>query len=132
MKPEPGILANRIQTPDGTILQSYNRHDYKTYTDKNGFTYMVDGGCDYLRRNSNLEAPHKELSVYSDDTHEEIREAMHWGTRGVDGTEPLRYVALKEMTTEHITACLETQKFMHLSFRVAMENELQYRKENES
>lgn len=127
-KPEPVILANRIQTPDGTILQSFNRHDYKTYTDKNGHTYMVDGGYDYLRRNVVHEAPHTELSVYSDDPHDIIREAMHWGTRGKDGNQPLKYVPLKDMETDHIRACLDTQQLMLPAFRVAMTNELKYRK----
>lgn len=128
VKPEPSIVANRIQTPDGTILQSFNRHDYKTHSDENGHTYMVDGGCDYLRRNVVNEAPYKELSVYSDDPHEMIRESMHWGTRGVNGDQPLKYIPLKDMDTDHIQACLDTQKFMHPHFRVAMQNELKYRK----
>ena len=40
------IILNRIQTPDGTVLTSYYRHDYKSYQDKNGETYIVDGGND--------------------------------------------------------------------------------------
>jgi hypothetical protein len=127
MKPEPTIIANRIRTPDGTILQSYNRHDYKVHLDKNGEQYMVDGGCDYLRRSSNV-IPAEDMTVWSDDPHEMIREAMHWGTRGVDGKQPLRYVSLKDMTTDHIEACLNTQQHMHLSFRKAMQDELEYRK----
>ena len=130
VKPEPAIVANRIQTPDGTILQSFNRHDYKTHKDANGHTYMVDGGCDYLRRNMVDKAPYTELSVYSDDPHEMVREAMHWGTRGVDGKSPLKYVALKDMTTDHIQACLDTQYTMHPHFRLAMMGELAYRKEH--
>ena len=128
MKSEPSIVANRIQTPDGTILQSFNRHDYKTHVDKvTGETYGVDGGCDYLRRIGDFNN-YKDLSVYSDDPHEIIREAMHWGTRGVNGDQPLKYIPLKDMTTDHIQACLDTQYSMHPHFRVAMQNELKYRK----
>lgn len=127
-KPEPSLLANRIRTPDGTILQSFNRHDYKVHVDKvSGEEYMVDGGLDYVRRNVN-KASAEDLSVWSDDPHEMIREAMHWGTRGVDGKQPLKYVALKDMTTDHIEACLETQMQMLPAFRKAMSDELSYRK----
>lgn len=128
MKIEPSIMANRIRTPDGTILQSFNRHDYKVYRDTvSGEEYMVDGGCDYLRRSVN-EVRAEDMTVMSTDPHEVIREAMHWGTRGVDGKQPLRYIPLKEMTTDHIEACLETQLRMHPHFRKAMEDELEFRK----
>lgn len=128
---EQSIMANRIQTPDGTVLQSFNRHDFKIHVDKvTGETYGVDGGCDYLRRIGSVREC-KELSVYSDDSHDVIREAMHWGTRGRGGTEPLRYIALKDMTSDHIQACLDTQPRMHPHFRKAMEDELEYRNEKE-
>jgi hypothetical protein len=32
-----------------------------------------------------------------------------WGTRGKDGKQPLKFVVLKDMTTDHIEAILETQ-----------------------
>lgn len=124
---EPSIIANRIQTPDGTILQSFSRHDYKTYIDKvTGLMYGVDGGCDYLRRIGSMNGC-KEISVYSDEPHEIVREAMHWGTRGKEGNEPLHYIPLMDMANEHIVACLETQPFMHHHFRQAMLNELRFR-----
>lgn len=47
---EKRILLNRIKTPDGTILTSYHRHDYKTYIDKSRLTFSVDGGTAYLKR----------------------------------------------------------------------------------
>ena len=103
------IVANRIRTPDGTILQSMHRHDYVTYVDKNGKEYMVDGGLDYLRRNVHDDAPAEELSVYSDAPHAEIREVFCWGTRGKDGKQPLKFVPLKSLTTDHIDAILKTQ-----------------------
>lgn len=131
IKPEPALIANRIRTPDGTILQSYNRHDFKSHLDANGETYVVDGGLDYLRRSGGHTVRFEDLSVYSDDPHEMIREAMHWGTRGVDGKESLRYIALKDMTTDHIQACLDTQYQMLPHFRIAMQNELSYRKSND-
>lgn len=121
------IVCNRIRTPDGTIIESKHRHDYATHLDANGHTYMVDGGKDYLRRNFIPEAPHEELSVYSDAEHSVIREAMKWGTRGVGGNEPLRWVALMDMSEDHITACLNTQDRMLPSYRRAMIEELLFR-----
>lgn len=124
---EVDIVCNRIRTPDGTIIESKNRHDYVTHLDANGHTYMVDGGKDYLRRNVIPEAPHEELSVYSDAEHAVIREAMKWGTRGVNGDQPLRYVALMDMDEGHIRACLDTQHQMRPSYRWAMVEELLFR-----
>ncbi len=91
------ILVNQIKTPDGTIIQSRHRHDYVTHTDKNGLEYMCDGGMDYLRRNIHKDAPHKEMSVYTTDPHEEIRKYVERGGRGVNGDEPLKHVILKDI-----------------------------------
>lgn len=44
------IILNAIETPDGTVLISAHRHDYRSHTDANGTTYVVDGGTDYLKR----------------------------------------------------------------------------------
>ena len=121
------IVSNRIRTPDGTILESMHRHDYVTYTDANGKQYMVDGGLDYLRRNVHDDAPYQELSVYADDLHELIREVFKWGTRGKDGKQPLTYVPLKDLTTEHIEAILETQTHIQEHIRKIFLDELSFR-----
>ena len=121
------IVANRIRTPDGTILQSYHVHDYKTYLDKNGYTYMVDGGNEYLRRTIVDEAPYEELSVLLSDPLEDIRAAFHWGTRGKDRKEPLRWVALKDLDTNHIQAILDTQTHIADWVRNIMSVEMNFR-----
>jgi hypothetical protein len=121
------LLANRIITPDGTTLQSYNRHDYKTYTDKvSGETYMIDGGLDYCRCNIN-HIPATDACVYADDPHEIIREAFAWGTRGVDGRQPLKFVELKNLTTDHIEAIIETQYQIPDFMRKVFWDELKFR-----
>jgi len=106
------LVANRIRTPDGTVLQSFYQHDYKEYRDANGETYMVDGGLSYLRRNINV-IPYQELSVRLGDPHELVREAFHRGGRGKDGKQPLTWVALRDMDTEWLRNALEYQKTYH-------------------
>jgi len=123
------IVANRIKTPDGTILQSYHRHDYKTYTDKNGKEYMVDGGLDYLRRNVHDDAPYIELSLMMDNPFVENREAFHWGTYGKDGKQPLTRVPLADMTTEHIFAIQDNCK-LEPWVKELFDKELRYRDES--
>ena len=109
MEKTPQIVYNAIRTPDGTLLESRHRHDYNTHTDKNGAEYMVDGGTDYLRRNCGYsdEKKPEELSLYAHDPHEDIRERVTWGTYGKSGKEELHYIAVKDMTDEHIIAILD-------------------------
>lgn len=105
----PQLLAQRIQTPDGTILQSFNRHDYKTHVDAiTNETYMVDGGLDYCRGTVN-KVPATSLCVFVGDDFHHIRSAFCWGTRGVNGDQPLKYVPLKDLDIDHIQAILDTQ-----------------------
>jgi hypothetical protein len=121
------IVANCIRTPDGTILCSRHVHDYATYVDKNGYTYMVDGGRDYLRRNIVDQAPAEELSVTVNDPHELIRERFDWGTRGKDGKSPLTFKLLKDLDNDHIMAILETQTQIADWTRKLFVDELSYR-----
>lgn len=120
------LIANRIQTPDGTILQSFSRHDYKTHLDQNGEVYMVDGGLEYLRRSVN-QVPAQELSVYEGDDHQHIRQTFHWGTYGRGGTQVLKWVALKDLDTDHIAAIVETQPQISEWLRDVFRAELQFR-----
>ena len=67
------LVLNRIRTPDQTVLTSRHRHDYQYHKDKNGEIYMNDGGVEYIRRSINIE-PYEDLSLYSDDPFEILRE----------------------------------------------------------
>jgi hypothetical protein len=121
------LIRNALQTPDGTVLRSHHRHDYRTHTDANGKTYMVDGGLDYVRRT--IHGDEIDLCVTLDDPHEVVREALIWGTYGPNGDQPLRYVTLTEMSTDHIEAVLANVPNVVYQYRVAMKNELEYRSE---
>jgi hypothetical protein len=127
---KPKLLANRIITPDGTMLQSYHRHDYKTHIDANGKEYMIDGGLEYQRTNIHDDVPHTNASVYDTDPHDVIREAFHWGTYGKGGNEQLRRVKLSEMSNNHIEAILVTQHHIGPHIRKVFEDEQQYRLDN--
>jgi len=119
------IVYNAIRTPDGTILESHHRHDYKTHDDANGYEYMVDGGLDYVRSSANGDEEY--LTVSIDDSHELVRESVKWGTYGINGDQPLTHIKLSEMDTDHIEACLGVVSHMCPQYRTAMNNELEYR-----
>lgn len=125
------IIHNSMQTPDGTILTSLYTHDFKEHIDANGEYYCNDGGRDYLRRSVNKE-PAKDLTVTTESPWQEQREAFKWGTYGKSGDQPLQYVALNTMSTNHIQAILETQKHIPQWMReLIFERELQYRSHND-
>jgi hypothetical protein len=119
------MVCNALRTPDGTVIQSYNRHDYKTHVDANGNRYMIDGGIDYVR--SSAWGDEEYLTVTTDDPFEIIRESFCWGTRGKDGTEPLQYRALSKLDTDHIQAILDTQTQIPPWLFNIFETELQLR-----
>ena len=125
------LVLNRIQTPDGTILTSYYRHDYVSYVDKNGLEYMVDGGLDYLRRNVHENAPYKELSVYDDNPWEIVRQSFHRGGRGKNGDQPLKWVPMSEMSNGWLENSIQynLERGIDDSFASSLyRKELEYRK----
>lgn len=123
------ILSSRMRTPDGTILESRNRHDYVTHLDNNGKEYMLDGGLDYVRSSAN--GDEEMLTVTSDDNHEAIREVVTWGTYGKNGDETMVHVKIADMSTQHLQACLDTQKStMRPALYKVMQDELEYRNDD--
>ncbi len=129
--PNRKIVHNSIRTPDGTVICSRNRHDYVTHKDKNGKTYMVDGGFSYLRRNLHQDAPYEELSLYNDEPHEELRSKVVWGALlGIMGGESHLYIPIKQMSKAHINNIIDD------GYKGAivdvMRKELRWRESNES
>ena len=100
------IILNRIKTPDGTVLTSHHRHDYVSHIDENGETYITDGGNEYFRRSVN-NIPAEELSVYDDEPFEVIRVSYHRGSRGKDGSSPLTWIPISEMSNQHLQASIQ-------------------------
>ncbi len=101
------LIYNALRTPDGTVIESFGRHDYVTHIDANGQKYMVDGGLAYERHS--IHGDEELLHQYLTDVHEHNRTWFHWGTRGPEGDQPLKHVPLKALETEHIRAILKTQ-----------------------
>jgi hypothetical protein len=104
--PPAQLVYNGCRTPDGTLLVSTHRHDYVTHTDKNGEVYMRDGGQDYIRCSINVEKA-EELSLTLEDDHSKVRDVVTWGTYGIDGDQPLKYISVGEMETAHIIVVLD-------------------------
>jgi hypothetical protein len=92
------LLANVFQTPDGTVLQSFYRHNYVSYVDRNGQEYVVDGGIDYIKRMGDGQGT--DLSVYSDDPFEKIRE--WFGVYAVEKNTKAKWYHLKDVSNSTI------------------------------
>ena len=54
---------------------------------------------------------------------------MHWGTYGPKGDQPKRYVAMSDMSDDHIKAILVTQSQVQGDLRQWFETELAGRKQ---
>lgn len=107
---EKFIVYNAIRTPDGKILESKHQHDYVQHLDKNGETYLLDGGCGgYTRRSVNKEEA-EDLSLYSDAPHGQIREKVSRGGRGKSGREELKYILLKDIDDEYLQAIIDYEE----------------------
>ena len=131
MEKEKNIVANRIKTPDGTILWSRFRHDYVAYKDeKTGETYVVDGGTEYLRGSIN-EVKAESLVVYDDDPYEVQREVI---LRGTFNDKERIFVPLSKLSDDHLRAIIrynnECCVFPPSVANRIYEQELEYRKEH--
>jgi len=117
------LIRNAIKTPDGTILESKHRHDYKVYTDANGKEYMVDGGLAYVRRSAN--GDEIDLCLYDDEPHMVQCQILKWGSRGINGDQPMRWIAIADMDTAHIEAVLKLN--VNPTHKACMQHELSLR-----
>ena len=86
---------------------------------------MLDGGLDYIRCSAHEDQ--NSLSVFSDDPHEVQREHIDWGTYGIKGDQPLSYVTIAEMHTDHIKAVLLTASRIAPGIYNCMKTELEQR-----
>ena len=121
------LIKNSIRTPDGTVLTSRHVHDYQSHLDKNGEIYVNDGGLSYFKRGVTKE-PYEDLSLYSTDSFEKLREGIEWGSRGKNGNEPLHYKSVSSMSTNHIKSIISQYKVEDY-LKEVFEKEISYRNE---
>ena len=123
------ILRNMMRTPDGTVLHSVHRHDYREHQDANGKVYMLDGGLDYVRCSAH--GDEKMFTVMSDDDHGLIRVVVTWGTYGREGDQLITHVLIADMETEHLQACIDGMRgYPRPAMYKVMQDELEYRNES--
>jgi len=100
------LLVNKIKCPDGTVLQSKHCHDFQMHTQEDGREYFVDGGLEYQRVGFSDE-DFEDLTCYTDDPHEKIRECFEWTSvldeNGERLEEPTTRL-LKDLTDDHVEA----------------------------
>jgi hypothetical protein len=99
------LIVNALRTPDGTVLESKSRHDYKEYVDANGKTYVIDGGLDYHRRSAN--GDEESLCLHDDEPHEIQARVLTWGSYGKEGDQPISWIPIADMETDHLKTVLE-------------------------
>lgn len=100
---EKKLVLNRWATPDGTVLTSYSTHDYIQHTDKNGDTYFIDGGSDYIRMSVN-DVPMTNMCVYDDAPFSVIRKSVYRGT--FDNESRRVWIPLCNMSNPHLENCI--------------------------
>lgn len=126
------ILINSIRTPDGTVLESNHVHDYVSHKDKNGNTYAIDGGKEYLKRVYDVR-DFEELSKDDVGDHLERRKYLKWGNNYDENMNRLpetNWLAIENMNTGHIQTILNGNYTNNPLYLETFKNELVYRKEN--
>ena len=110
--------------PNIVYLVSAHRHDYNTYTFKDGSTVSVDGGNSYRRRaysgKDSYDTNWMEWCIDDTEPLYAIKEKLLWGTFGKSGKEPLKYVLLKNCETSHLEKILEQKNIGALYKKVIL------------
>lgn len=89
------------------------------FTDARAPGWSIDGGNDYIKvswpSGYNYVEDTESLVITSKSTLNDILQKTCWGTKGKSGKEPLRYVLVKNMELEHLTAVLSDLENASLS-----------------
>lgn len=118
------IIQNAIECNScGTILNSTHRHDFDVCLCGNA----VDGGLEYIRRVGDP-VNITDLTITTDTPREIVFQRLLWGTRGINGDQPLVFKRVINLETSHLEAILNTQKNASLLIRAAIHDILTIRK----
>jgi hypothetical protein len=88
------------------VVVSTHVHDCQMRTLPDGRVVGVDGGLEYVRFIGDLRFHAESLRLCDDSPFSEIVEKLVWGTRGRSGDQPLKYVFLKDRSTQHLRSIL--------------------------
>lgn len=107
------IILNRIQCNlCGDIITSHYRHNFVSCKCT---CCSVDGGRSYLKRSYSFAGeegslPYTELSITSSASFEDVRKALMRGSRGVNGDQPLTWVALSDISDDYLNNLIAYQE----------------------
>jgi hypothetical protein len=97
------LVYRALLLPDGNLLPSMHRHDYRTaYIDDEMF--MIDGGLDYFRSTFNFNT--KVVEIHENDDILVVREVVGRSGKGKDGGGVFRACMLKDMSDEWVEASI--------------------------
>jgi hypothetical protein len=96
------IVYNAIECSHcGDTVVSYHVHDFKCCSC--GLA-SVDGGMEYERYGGD---GFTKITVYADDDFEIVRKHATRGSRGKDGKQPLKYIAICDMDDDYLEAVID-------------------------
>lgn len=126
---KPTLVCNRIKCRGcKDVIESMHRHDYVVCSCK---SVAVDGGVAHARRVVMGDFGYDDKSVFVEDGHEAVRKVFKRGSYGKNGDEPLHYIALKDMTDDHLQATIQyNENYKATSFQQIYLDEVEYRKAN--
>lgn len=84
-----------------TVIISQSVHDFQSCNCERQML-TVDGGKEYFRQTVYDDRPVENLCLTLENTFEEARDALLWGTRGKEGNDPLTYIKLKDCELDHL------------------------------
>lgn len=106
MENKPSVLVHNSVTclQCNRVLISYTQHDYKTCGCPN--ETMVDGGTLYSRIGGKDMKKVKSFFVHNTDDFQLVRRFAKRGGRGLNGDEPLSWIAICDMNDDWLEAVL--------------------------